>query len=69
MNRYLFLIVFVVGAFTLFFFDEWFTILTGVVLCIAAVVLGVFTIAEPEFLDGDASATGDSEKTGEPSAN
>lgn len=68
MNRYLFLIVFVVGAFTLFVFDEWFTILAGVVLCIAAVVLGVFTIAEPEFLDGDASATGDSERTDEPSA-
>lgn len=55
MNRLAFIAVFVVGAGVLFVFDHWFTILAGVVLCFAAVVIGVFTIAEPGFLDGDGS--------------
>ena len=59
----LFVIVFAVGAAVLFVFDFWLTILIGVAMCLAAVVLGVFTIAEPGFLDDDASATGDSERT------
>ena len=62
-SPYLFLIVFAIGAAVLFVFDFWLTILVGVAMCLAAVVIGVFTIAEPGFLDGDASATGDSEKT------
>ncbi|MGK2877900.1 MAG: hypothetical protein ACSLFF_04925 [Solirubrobacterales bacterium] len=54
-NPYLFLIVFVVGAAVLFLFDFWLTLLIGVLMCVGAVVLGVFAIAEPEFLDGDGS--------------
>jgi hypothetical protein len=61
-SPYLFLVLFVVGAGVLFLFDFWWTILTGVALCLAAVVVGVFTIAEPEFLDGDASGHVDGEK-------
>ncbi|MBJ7458868.1 MAG: hypothetical protein JHD02_06770 [Thermoleophilaceae bacterium] len=53
-NPYLFLVVFVIGAAVLFLFDFWLTLLVGVVMCVGAVVLGVFAIAEPEFLDGDA---------------
>lgn len=53
-NPYLFLVLFIVGATVLFLFDFWFTILIGVAMCLGSVILGVFTIAEPEFLDGDA---------------
>lgn len=53
-NPYLFLVLFIVGATVLFLFDFWFTILIGVAICLGSVILGVFTIAEPEFLDGDA---------------
>ncbi|MFT4049412.1 MAG: hypothetical protein QM648_06175 [Solirubrobacterales bacterium] len=49
-----FLALFLVGAATMFVFDEWYTLLLGMVLQIAAVVAGIFTIATPEFLEGDA---------------
>lgn len=54
MKRLAFIALFAVGALVLFVFDAWFTILIGVALCLAAVAIGVFAIAEPGFLDADA---------------
>lgn len=67
-NPLLFLALFALGAALLFLWEYTLTILLGVALQLAAVVLGVFTIAEPGFLSGDdeasaASASGDSEKS------
>ena len=44
---------FVLGAGLLFPFDSTFTIVPGVLLLIAFVVLGVFALASPERLSGD----------------
>ena len=64
----LFLALFALGAALLFLFEYTLTILLGVTLQLTAVVLGVFTIAEPGFLSADgeasaASASGDSERS------
>lgn len=57
MNRPLtFIALFVVGAFVMFAFETTLTLLVGMALQVAAIVLGVFTIATPEFLSADASA-------------
>jgi multisubunit Na+/H+ antiporter MnhC subunit len=54
MNRPLaFIAIFVVGALVMFLFDAWFTLLIGMTIQIVAVVLGIFEIARPEFLEGD----------------
>jgi hypothetical protein len=44
---------FVLGSGLLFPFDSTFTIVPGVLLLIAFVVLGVFALASPERLSGD----------------
>lgn len=54
-NPMTFLALFIVGALTMFIFDHWYTLLLGMALQLAAVVVGVFVIAQPEFLEGDAS--------------
>lgn len=48
-----FIAVFVLGAAVMFIFDSTLTLLAGVILQTAAIVLGVFAIATPEFLSGD----------------
>lgn len=48
-----FIAVFLIGAATMFLFDSTITLLLGMALQVAAVVIGVFTIATPEFLGGD----------------
>lgn len=53
-NPLTFLGLFIVGALTMFLFDHWYTLLLGMALQVAAVVVGIFVIAEPEFLEGDA---------------
>lgn len=52
-NPVVFLTLFIVGALVMFLFDNWFTLTVGIALQIAAVVVGLFTVAEPEFLEGD----------------
>jgi hypothetical protein len=52
-NPLIFLSLFVVGALVMFVFDNWFALTLGLVLQIAAVVIGVFTVASPEFLSGE----------------
>ena len=42
-----------VGAIVMFAFDNTFTLLAGIVIQLAAVVIGIFAIATPEFLTGD----------------
>lgn len=49
-----FIVVFAVGALLMFAFDHTITLLLGMALQTAAVVMGVFAIATPEFLSGDA---------------
>lgn len=49
-----FLALFIVGALTMFLFEAWYTLLLGMALQLAAVVVGVFVIAEPRFLTEDA---------------
>lgn len=47
-------VLFVVGAVVMIAFEEWFTLLAGVVLMLAFVVCGTFLIADPDrFLDRD----------------
>ena len=41
------------GALLMFLFEEWFTRLAGVLGLFAFIVLGVFAIASPPFLEGD----------------
>lgn len=58
-------LLFFLGAAVMVVFDHWFTLLAGVVLMLAFVVVGAFTIADPRgFLDRDAdqddAATGES---------
>lgn len=48
-----FIALFVVGALVMFAFDYTATLFIGMVLQLAAVVAGVFAIAQPEFLKGD----------------
>lgn len=55
MRRLAFVVLFVIGAGTMFFFDHWATLLVGMALQVAAIVLGLFTIATPDFLEGGRS--------------
>lgn len=48
------LALFVLGVALIFPFTYWFTLLIGVGFLFAFVIYGVFTIAEPGFLDADA---------------
>jgi hypothetical protein len=41
------------GALLMILFEEWFTRLAGVLLLFAFIVLGVFAIASPSFLDDE----------------
>lgn len=50
-----FIALFAVGAFVMFAFETTLTLLFGMTLQVAAIVLGVFTIATPEFLTADAA--------------
>ncbi len=55
MNKSLaFIAVFVVGALVMFAFDAWYTLLLGMAIQVAAVIMGIAAIATPEFLSGDA---------------
>lgn len=45
--------IFIVGAIVMFAFDSTITLFVGMALQVAAVVLGIFVIATPEFLIGD----------------
>jgi hypothetical protein len=47
------LILFGLGSVILFFFDATITITVGVLLLLAAIVSGVFAVANPSFLSGD----------------
>jgi hypothetical protein len=47
------LVLFLVGAPVLFFFDSTVTITAGILLLFAAIVSGVFATATPEFLARD----------------
>ena len=48
-------LLFLLGAAVMVIFDHWFTLLAGVVLMLAFVVVGAFVIADPNgFLDRDA---------------
>jgi hypothetical protein len=46
------------GSLLLFLFEAWYTRLLGVVLLLAAIVLGVFAVATPEALTDDDPADG-----------
>jgi TM2 domain-containing membrane protein YozV len=52
-----FIVLFLVGALVMFLFDQWYTLLIGAALQIAAIVTGVFVVATPEFLEGDSGET------------
>jgi hypothetical protein len=45
--------VFILGALTMFLFDAWYTLLLGMTIQLTAVVMGLFEILQPEFLEGD----------------
>jgi Ca2+/Na+ antiporter len=47
------IVVGVVGAAVTFLFDTTFTLTVGIVLMLCFIVLGVFTIATPEYLGED----------------
>jgi hypothetical protein len=47
------LVLFLVGAPVLFFFDSTVTITAGILILFAAIVSGVFATATPEFLKGE----------------
>lgn len=52
------LVLFLVGAPLLFFFDSTITITAGLLILFAAIVSGVFATATPEFLKGDREDAG-----------
>jgi hypothetical protein len=52
------LILFVVGATVLFFFDVTITLTLGILILFAAIVSGVFATATPEFLARDREDVG-----------
>jgi hypothetical protein len=57
MNKSLaFIPVFIVGALVMFLWDNWYTLLVGMIVQVVAVVIGVGAIATPEFLSGDNDA-------------
>jgi hypothetical protein len=47
------LVLFVVGASVLFFFDSTITITAGILILFASIVSGVYATATPEFMKGD----------------
>ena len=47
------LVLFLVGAPVLFFFDSTVTITAGILILFAAIVSGVFATATPEFMTGE----------------
>lgn len=50
-------LLFLVGAAVMIAFEHWFTLLAGVVLMLAFVVVGAFVVADPGgFLDRDRDA-------------
>lgn len=50
-------LLFLVGAVVMVAFEHWFTLLAGVVLMLAFVIVGAFVIADPRgFLDRDEGA-------------
>lgn len=53
MKHLAFVLLFLVGASVMFFFDHWTTLLIGLALQVAAIVLGTFTVANPNFLHYD----------------
>jgi Ca2+/Na+ antiporter len=54
MARRVFPWLFVIGVVLMVPFDRWFTRLAGMTFLVAFVVVGLFVIATPEFLAGDA---------------
>lgn len=63
-----FIALFAVGAFVMFAFETTLTLLFGMTLQVAAIVLGVFTIAAPDFLSADATADAAPDATADASA-
>ena len=60
MNKSLaFIPVFIVGALVMFLFDNWYTLLVGMIIQVVAVVIGIGAIATPEFLAGDLEESAD----------
>lgn len=53
MRRSGFIFLFVLGAAVMFVFDSSVTLALGMLVQAAAIVLGVFSIATPEFLSAD----------------
>ncbi len=51
-----FLVLFIVGALTMFAFDHTLTLLVGMALQIAAVVVGLFVVLTPDFLGSDSES-------------
>lgn len=49
-----FVLLFLVGALVMFAFDYTLTLIVGMALQVAAVVLGLFVVLTPGFLEGDA---------------
>lgn len=48
-------LLFLVGAVVMVAFEHWFTLLAGVILMLAFVIVGAFVVADPGgFLDRDA---------------
>jgi hypothetical protein len=52
------LVLFVVGATVLFFFDSTVTITAGILILFASIVSGVFATATPEFMKGEREDAG-----------
>jgi hypothetical protein len=53
-NSLAFIGLFVVGALLMFAFDHTITLFIGLFMQLAAIALGVWVIADPAFLGGDA---------------
>jgi hypothetical protein len=52
------LVLFVVGASVLFFFDSTVTVTAGILILFASIVSGVFATATPEFMKGEREDAG-----------
>jgi hypothetical protein len=51
-------ILFALGAALVFPFEYWYTLLVGIGFFLASIVSGVFSVASPEFLEGDENPSG-----------
>ena len=63
-SRWTLVALLVVGCGLMLPFEYWFTRLTGMACLFGFIVLGVFLIAEPGFLDTDEAPEGDRVRSG-----